>query len=94
MSHSTTAVGPAFEISSLSFAMGWAKRRAIRLVVVTDYPMVEEAIEIGVMPGGTPRWCIWRDHTGAIHLDDWETKKFDKLCVSVADALARVARSI
>ena len=70
--------GLSFDIKDLLIALSWiAKRPEMRLIVATDHQSVQEALEI--WPPGTkaPRWCIWRDDKGNMHVDDWVRSEFD-----------------
>jgi hypothetical protein len=70
--------GLAFDMDDLRTALAWvANRPRVRLSVETDHRHVPETLEI--CPPGTksPRWCIWRDYEGHMHLDDWVTSEFD-----------------
>jgi hypothetical protein len=83
--------GLAFEMEDLRTALDWvAKRPGVRLSVATDHRFVPEALEI--WPPGTksPRWCMWRDYEGNMHLDDWVKSEFDLPYHTVAAALAFV----
>ena len=81
--------GLSFDIKDLQIAMTWvAKRPNVRLVIATDHRSVQEALEI--WPPGTtaPRWCIWRDDKGQMHVDDWVRSEFDLPYYTLPSALA------
>ena len=83
--------GLAFDISDLRTAIAWvATQPDVQLRVATDHHAVQEALEI-YPPGKTsPRWCIWRDGQGHMHLNDWLAFEFDLPCQTLAAALAYV----
>jgi hypothetical protein len=81
--------GLSFELEDLQTALAWvANRPAIRLEVATDHRFVPEALEISPPGSKSPRWCIWRDYTGNLHLDDWLKSEFDLPYHTLATALA------
>ena len=84
-----TAAGVAFSIDDLEYAMAWAANRVgmLRLVVATDHATVDEAIEIFLPDAKAPRWCLWRDDSGKLHVDDWTMHKFDLPYHNVHSAL-------
>jgi len=81
--------GLAFDISDLRTAMAWvATQPGVQLRVATDHQFVQEALEI-CLPGKTaPRWCIWRDYQGHMHINDWLAFEFDLPCQTLAAGLA------
>jgi hypothetical protein len=100
MDHSTPTdpahlEGLAFDIEDLQAALAWvAKRPGVQLIIATDHHSVQEAIEI--RPSGVlaPRWCIWRDYQGMMHLDDWAKSEFDLPYHTMATALAFIDSSV
>lgn len=80
--------GLPFAISDLQAALAWAAGRpGTRLAVALDHRCVQEAIEISPPGGKSPRWCIWRDCGGGLHLDDWAKAELDLPCHTLAAAL-------
>ena len=81
--------GLAFDISDLRTAMAWvATQPGVQLRVATDHQFVQEALEI-FLPGKTaPRWCIWRDYQGHMHINDWLAFEFDLPCQTLEAGLA------
>ena len=70
--------GLPFELPDLCMALKWAAMRPkVRLFVAMDHRYVPEALEIYSAETKSPRWCIWRDYEGHIHLDDWVKSQFD-----------------
>jgi hypothetical protein len=81
--------GLSFQIEELCSALGWAADRpGVRLSVAADHRYVQEALEICPPGKKPPRWCIWRDHEGRIHLDDWVRHEYDLPYHTLASALA------
>lgn len=80
--------GHYFALIDLQTAMAWASARpAVRLAVTTDHRGTPEVIEIRPPGALSPRWLIWRDHTGLLHVDDWVTPQFDLPYLTVVTAL-------
>jgi hypothetical protein len=80
--------GLPFALSDLQAAMAWASARpSLRLRVATNYRRSPEIIQI--YPPGTilPRWALWRDHAGHLHVDDWDGPEFDLHFSTVIAAL-------
>jgi hypothetical protein len=87
--------GLSFEMEDLRAALAWvADRPSVRLSVTTDHRYVQEALEI--CPPGTksPRWCIWLDYEGHMHLDDWVKSEFDLPYHTLAAALAFIESNL
>jgi hypothetical protein len=81
--------GLSFDLEDLQTALAWVRNRpAIRLEVATDHRFVPEALEISPPGSKSPRWCIWRDYTGNLHLDDWLRSEFDLPYHTLVAALA------
>jgi hypothetical protein len=81
--------GLAFDIRDLQIALMWVARRPdVRLLVATDHSSVQEALEIWPPGMKSPRWCIWRDDQGHIHVDDWVRSEFDLPYYTLLAALA------
>jgi hypothetical protein len=90
-------MGKPFDRTDRSIATAWgAARRAngIKLLVATDHDAFPEVIEIA--PSGTaePRWCIWRDKSGRLIVDNWHTWERGRPFTFMADALRFVAMEI
>jgi hypothetical protein len=87
--------GTYFPLWDLSKAITWAAvRSGVRLVVATDHQDVAEAIEIHPPRTNSPRWCIWRDQSGILHLDDWQLSQFDQRFITLNGALAFVSSEL
>jgi hypothetical protein len=84
-----------FILSDLRVAMVWATTHAsVRVLVVADHFYLPELIEV-FQPGAvSPRWCMWRDHLGRLHLDDEENAEFDLPFHTVERALAFIASQL
>lgn len=77
-----------FNIADLQMAMAWvADRPSVRLLVMTDHRYVPEALEIYPPGSKTPRWCLWRDYEGRLHVDDWVRSEFDLPYLNLVEAL-------
>jgi hypothetical protein len=90
-------VGKSFERADRAIATAWgAARRAngIKLFVATDHEALPEVIEIA--PPGTvePRWCIWRDRSGHLIVDNWQTWEPGRPFAGMAAALGFIAREL
>jgi hypothetical protein len=87
--------GLPFAMEDLRTALAWvASRPNVRLAVATDHRYVPEALEICPPGTSSPRWCIWRDYEGSIHLDDWLRSEFDLPYHTVAAALAFIETNL
>ena len=70
--------GLPFALSDLQAAMAWASARpSLHLRVATNYRRSPEIIQIYPPNAVLPRWIIWRDPAGRLHLDDWDGPEFD-----------------
>ncbi len=86
--------GLAFEVEELKTAMAWAASRpGVRLWVATEHRYVQEALEICPPGQDTPRWCMWRDYEGHLHVDDWVKSEFDLPYHTLTSALAFIELS-
>jgi hypothetical protein len=86
--------GLPFHLRDLEAAMEWAAAHSdARLVVATDYPDQPEAIEIYLQDSNDPRWCIWRDYLGHLHVDDWVKQEFDLPYPTLSRALGFISSS-
>ncbi len=89
----TPTEGLAFEVEELKTAMAWAASQpGVRLWVATEHRYVQEALEISPPGQDTPRWCMWRDYEGHLHVDDWVKSEFDLPYHTLASALAFIER--
>jgi hypothetical protein len=80
--------GLSFALSDLQAAMAWATARpSLRLRVATHYRRSPEIIQIYLLDAVRPRWVLWRDYTGHLHVDDWAVPEFDINFLSVIEAL-------
>jgi hypothetical protein len=87
--------GLSFALMDLRAAMAWAAARPdVRLSVMTDHPDVPEAIEICPPGSLTPRWCIRRDHTGRLRVDDWSKAEFDLPYSTLTKALSFISTTL
>jgi hypothetical protein len=87
--------GLAFDIEDLCAALAWvATRPGVQLSVATDHRYVQEALEICPPGKRSPRWCIWRDYEGHLHLDDWVKSEFDLPYHTLPTALAFIELSL
>lgn len=87
--------GLSFDMAELRKALRWAADRpGVRLLVAADHRYVQEALEICPPGKKPPRWCIWRDHEGRIHLDDWATPEYDLPYHTLAAALAYIETNL
>src|SRR5271157_5811075 len=87
--------GLPFDMEDLRTALAWvANRPSVRLSVATDHRYVPEALEICPRGAKSPRWCIWRDYEGSIHLDDWVRSEFDLPYHTVVEALAFIESNL
>jgi hypothetical protein len=94
---SPPAVGKSFDRIDRAIATAWGSARranGINLFVATDHEAFPEVIEIA--PAGTtdPRWCIWRDKSGRLIVDNWHTWECGRPFAGMADALAFIAGEI
>jgi hypothetical protein len=63
--------GLPFALSDLQAAMAWAAAHpSVRLRVATNYLKAPEIIQIYSSDAVLPRWVLWRDHTGRLHVED------------------------
>jgi hypothetical protein len=90
-------IGKSFDQTDRAIATAWgAARRAsgIKLLIATDHDAFPEVIEIA--PSGTtePRWCIWRNKSGRLIVDNWQTWERGRPFAFMADALRHVAAEI
>jgi hypothetical protein len=84
-----------FTVEDLQMALNWvAKRPRMRLAVAIDHRFVPEALEICPPDAKSPRWCIWRDYEGNMHLDDWLRSEFDLPYHTLPAALAFIERNL
>jgi hypothetical protein len=80
--------GLSFALTDLQVAMAWASLRPdLRLLVAMDYIHTPELIEIHLAGSDMPRWVMWRDYTGCLHVDDWAGPEFDLPCPTIMLAL-------
>jgi hypothetical protein len=87
--------GLSFDMEDLQTALAWvAKLPGVRLAVATDHRFVPEALEICPPGSKSPRWCIWRDYDGHMHLDDWVRSEFDLPYHTVPAALAFIESNL
>jgi hypothetical protein len=97
MTLSAPAIGKSFDPADYAIATAWgAARRAggIKLIVATDHEAFPEVIEIA--PPGTlePKWCIWRDRSGRLIVDNWQTWERGRPFAGMAEALTYIAGEI
>jgi hypothetical protein len=87
--------GTYFPLWDLTKAVTWAAvRSGVRLVVAADHQDIPEALEIHSPQTNSPRWCIWRDQRGILHLDDWQLSYFDQRFITLDTALAFVSSEL
>ncbi len=87
--------GLPFPLCDLQVAMTWASKRPhLRLIVTTDHLDAPEVIEVYPPHAVAPRWFIWRDPEGRLHVDDWGKPEFDLPYLTVKTALTFIAASI
>jgi hypothetical protein len=81
--------GLPFALDDLRHAVVWGMSRMdFRVDLALHYPHVPEVIEVRAGRADMPGWCIWRDDTGQIFVDDWESEKFALPYRTLTDALA------
>jgi hypothetical protein len=84
-----------FALSDLQAAMAWVSiRPRVRLSVKTCYLTVPEVIEVYPPGSGLPRWRLWRDRAGRLHVDDWTKGKFNLPYSTVPTALRFIDASL
>ncbi len=84
-----------FNMTDLSMAMSWvAERPSVRLLVTIDHRYVPEALEIDPPGSKAPRWCIWRDYEGRLHVDDWVRSEFDLPYLTLVEALGFITSNL
>ena len=84
--------GPPFSLVDLKRALWWAQERpGLMLGVATDHPGAEEAIRIWPPGFDVQRWTVYRDQTGAIHVDDLYRGSFGRPYRTLADVLTHMS---
>ena len=84
-----------FLLSDLRAAMAWATTHAkVRVLVVTDHFYLPETIQVSPPGAIFPRWYMWRDHLGRLHVDDREQAEFDLPYPTVRRALVFIASQL
>ena len=88
-SHPEPTEGLYFALGDLQAALAWAADLpGVRLLIMTDHAEVPEAIEIYPPGASVPHWCIWRDYSGRLRVDNWSKPDFDLPYQTLAQALS------
>jgi hypothetical protein len=75
--------------------MAWAfSRPQLCLIVTTDHREAPEVIEVYPPGEDSPRWVLWRNHTGRLCLNDWERPDLNLPDLTVMDALGLIEASL
>jgi hypothetical protein len=94
---SAPAIGKSFDRADRDIATAWGtarRARGIKLIVATDHETFPEVIEIAPPGTAEPKWCIWRDKSGRLIVDNWQTWERGRPFVGMADALTFIAGEI
>jgi hypothetical protein len=84
-----------FSLGDLLTAMAWASvRPELSLIVATDHRQAPEVLEVYPPGEDSPRWRLWRDFTGRLHVDDCERPELDLSDLTVSKALRLIAGSL
>lgn len=84
-----------FNMVDLHMALAWVKERpSVRLLVMTDHRYVPETLEIYPPGSEAPRWCLWRDYEGRLHVDDWVRSEFDLPYLNLVEALGFITSNL
>ena len=80
--------GLPFALSDLEAAMAWASAHpSLQLRVATNYRRSPEIIQIYSADLLLPRWLLWRDYSGRLHVEDWNASVLNLHYASVMIAL-------
>jgi hypothetical protein len=101
MQHAPTLPGPvvgkSLDYADRAIAAAWEatnRPSGIRLFVARDHEAFPEVIEVSP-PGTTePWWCVWRDLSGRLIVDNWHTWEGRLQFTRMVDALAFIAAEI
>ena len=87
--------GLPFAMTDLLTAMEWASAHpSVRLRVATNYRRSPEIIQIFYSDAVLPRWILWRDHTGRLHVNDWHAPELEVHYSTVTATLRSIEASL
>jgi hypothetical protein len=101
MQHAPTLPGPVvgktLDDADRATVTAWQEANrpsGIRLLIARDHEAFPEVIEVSP-PGTTePWWCVWRDSSGRLIVDNWHTWEGSLVFARMVDALAFIAGEI